>query len=137
MTWIWLGLIITLTFIEILTNNLVTIWYIASALIALILSLFIDSYIIQFLVFSIIGTILLFTTRDYLIEVLSEKRKEMIINKKGIVIEEIRKNKPGKIKLNNKKYSATSNKKIKINKKVKVVEIVGTKLRVVEENNEK
>lgn len=67
MTWIWLGLIITLTLIELLTKNVVTIWYIASAIVSLILSLFIDSFLIEFFIFAIIGTILLFTTRDYLI----------------------------------------------------------------------
>ena len=73
MIWIWLGIIVTLTLIEILTKNLVTFWYIGSAIIALILSLFIDSYLIQFLVFVIIGTILLFTVRDKFII----KRKEL------------------------------------------------------------
>ena len=45
MVWIWLGLVIALTLIEVLTTNLVTIWYIASALVSLILSLFINSYL--------------------------------------------------------------------------------------------
>lgn len=76
MTWIWLGLIITLTLIELLTKKIVTIWYIGSSIISLILSLFIDSFLIEFLVFAIIGTILLFTTRDYLIKKIKELKSK-------------------------------------------------------------
>ncbi len=65
MIWIWLGLIVALTLIELLTTKLITIWYVLSAIIALISSLFIDSYLIQFSVFAVIGTILFFTVRDY------------------------------------------------------------------------
>lgn len=137
MIWIWIGLVITLTLIELLTTNLVTIWYSASALIALILSLFVDSYLIQFSVFVILGTILLFTTRDYLLKFINQKMKEKVINKVGIVIEEIRKNKHGKIKVNGKKYIAISNKKINVNHKVRVIDINNNKLKVVEDNNAK
>ena len=125
MLWIWLGLIITLTLIELLTTNLVTIWYVLSAFISLILSMFIDNYIIEFSVFVIIGTVLLFTIRDYFIKKINQKRKETIINKIGVVIEDIR------------IYLAMSDKKIKIGHKVKVIDIEGTKLKVVEDNNEK
>jgi len=137
MMWIWIGLIITLTLIELLTTNLVTVWYVVSALIALLLSFIIDSYIIQFSVFALLGTILLFTTRDYLLRLLNEKIKEKVLNKTGIVIEEIKKNKQGKIKLNGRKYMVTSNKKIKVGHKVKVIEINGSRLKVIEDNNEK
>lgn len=134
MLWIWLGLIITLILIELLTTNFVTIWYIGSAFIALIFSFFIDSYLIQFLIFSILGTILLFTMRDKSLNIINERRKESVINKIAVVTEEIRKNKPGKVKLNGRKYIATANKKININNKVKVIDIDGIKLKVVEDN---
>ncbi len=137
MLWIWLGLIITLTLIELLTKNLVTIWYVLGAFVALILSMFIENYIIEFSIFIIIGTVLLFTVRDYFIKKLNEKRKDLIINKIGVVIEDIKKNKVGKIKINRRTYMAISNKKIKIGHKVKVIDIEGTKLNVIEENNEK
>ena len=137
MLWIWLGLIITLTLIELLTKNLVTIWYVLSAFISLILSMFIDNYIIEFSVFVIIGTILLFTVRDHFIKILNEKKKDLIINKIGIVVEEIKKNKQGRIKINKRTYIAISEKKMKIGHKVRVIDIEGTKLKVVEDNNEK
>jgi membrane protein implicated in regulation of membrane protease activity len=75
MVWIWVGIIIALTLIEISTVNLVTVWYIISALIALGLSFFVEDYLIQFSVFVIVGTILLFTMRDKSFIKLKELKK--------------------------------------------------------------
>lgn len=75
MTLIWLGLIIVLTLLEIAAKKLVTIWFVASSLISLILSFFIDSFFVQFLVFIIVGFVLLVTTRDYLIKFIDNKKQ--------------------------------------------------------------
>ena len=74
MIWIWLGLVIVLTLLELTTTNLVTVWYVVSAIISLILSIFIDSYFIQFLVFVILGTILLVIGREYLLKLVNNKK---------------------------------------------------------------
>lgn len=136
MAWIWLGIIIFLTLIELSTTNLVTIWYIASGFIALILSFFIDSYFIQFLVFVVIGTILLFTTRDYLLKFMKVKNErtnlDRVIGMTAIVTEEIKKNKPGEVKVDGKRWTAIADKKIKVDSTVKVLEINGVKLKVEE-----
>lgn len=136
MVWIWLGLVIALTLIEVLTTNLVTIWYIASALIALLLSLFVDSYLIQFSVFVIVGTILLFTTRDYLLKLISNKKEktnlDRVVGMIGIVTEEITKKKSGEVKVDGKRWTAISDKKIKVDSTIKVLEIDGVKLKVEE-----
>lgn len=137
MVWIWLGLVVTLTLIEVLTTNLVTIWYIASALVSLILSFFIDSYLIQFSVFVILGTILLFTTRDYLVKLIVKKKEktnlDRVIGMTGIVTEEITKKKAGEVKVDGKRWTAIADKKIKVDSTVKVLEIDGVKLKVEEE----
>ena len=136
MVWIWLGLVVTLTLIEVLTTNLVTIWYIASALVSLILSLFIDSYLTQFAVFVILGTVLLFTTRDYLVKLIVKKKEktnlDRVIGMTGVVTEEITKKKSGEVKVDGKRWTAISNKKIKVDSSVKVLEIDGVKLKVEE-----
>ena len=137
MVWIWLGLVITLTLIEIMTTNLVTVWYVASALVALILSLFIDSYLIQFSVFVILGTILLFTTRKYLVNLLGSKNiktnLDRVIGMTGIVTEEITKTKPGEVKVDGKRWTAIADKKIKVDSTIRVLEIDGVKLKVEED----
>ena len=44
----WLIIILFLGFIEAITVNLVTIWFVISGIVSLILSFFIDDFIIQF-----------------------------------------------------------------------------------------
>lgn len=136
MIWIWLGIIIVLTLLELATTNLVTVWYIASSIVSLILSIFVDSFFIQFLVFVILGTILLATTRDYLLKLIGDRKEktnlDRVIGMEAIVTEEISKNKPGEVKVDGKKWTAIANKKIKVDSTVKVLEIDGVKLKVEE-----
>lgn len=101
MVWIWLGIVIGLSLIEVTTTNLVTIWFVASGIVSMILSLFVDNYFIQFSVFVILGTILLFTTRDYLVKLMGDKNEktnlDRVVGMTAIVTEEIKKNHPGEV----------------------------------------
>lgn len=74
MTYIWLGIIIVLILLEKMRSNFITIFFVGSAFISLILSLFIDWFIIQFLVFIILGLILLVTSRDKLLKIVKDKK---------------------------------------------------------------
>lgn len=138
MVWIWLGIVIGLILIEISTINLVSIWFIASGIVSMILSIFIDNYFIQFLVFVLLGTFLLITTREYLVKLIGDKRHktnlDRVIGMTAIVTEEIKKNKPGEVKVDGKRWTAISNKKIKVDSTVKVLDIDGVKLKVEEVN---
>lgn len=73
MTYIWIITIILLALGELMTSNVATIWYVISGIVALILSLFIDNYVIEMLVFIILGTILLIIFRPILNSYLKEK----------------------------------------------------------------
>ena len=136
MVWIWLFIIIILIFLEAITVNLVTIWYIASAIVSLILSLFIPSFFIQFLVFVVLGTILLVTTRKQLVKLIGKKNErtnlDRVIGMTGVVIDEISKNKPGSVKVDGKEWTAIADKKISASSAVKVLSINGVKLKVEE-----
>lgn len=136
MPWIWLGIIIGLTLLEISTVNLVTVWFVASAIVSLILSIFIDNFFIQFLVFVILGIILLITTRDYLVKLLGERKEktnlDRVVGMEGIVTEEITKTKLGEVKVDGKRWTAKADKKIKVDSIIKVLEIDGVKLKVEE-----
>ena len=136
MVWIWLGVVIALALIEILTTDLVTIWFVVSALVSLCLSFFIDVFFIQFLVFVVLGIILLVTTRQYLVKLVdSHKQKtnlDRVVGMIATVTEEIRKNNPGEVKVDGKKWTAIANKKIKVGSSVKVLKIDGVKLSVEE-----
>lgn len=136
MVWIWLGVVIALTLIEISTVSLVSIWYIASALVSLVLSFFIDNFLIQFGVFAILGTILVITTRDYLVKLLVKNKEktnlDRVIGMIGYVTKEITKKNSGEVKVDGKLWTAIADKKIKIDSTVKVLEIDGVKIKVEE-----
>ena len=136
MVWIWLGIVIALILIEVATVNLVTVWFIASGIVTMILSIFVDNYFIQFLVFVILGVVLLVTTREYLVKLLGEKHEktnlDRVVGMTAIVTEEIKKNLHGEVKVDGKRWTAISNKKIKVDSTVKVLEIDGVKLKVEE-----
>ena len=137
MFYIWLAIIILLAIAEAMTINLVTIWYVASGIVALILSFFIDNFTIQFAAFTLLGTFLLITTRQFLQTFLDTKNVktnlDRIIGMNGIVVEEINKNNNGAVKVDGKVWTAYADKKIKVDSTVKVLEINSSKIKVEEE----
>ena len=137
MDWIfWLVLVIVLSIIEIATVNLLTIWFVISGIVALILSFFIKDVAIVSTIFALLGIILLFTTRPIFSKLLKPKNEktnfDRIIGKVGIVTEEIKRNQMGEVKIDGKKWSAISNKKIEVGKEVIIEAIEGVKLVVKE-----
>ena len=140
MNWIyWLIITIILIVFEILTVNVVCIWFIASALISLILSLFIDSIVIQVGVFVILGICLIILTKPfmekYLINKDSKTNLDRVVGMYGTVTEEISKNVVGEVKVDGKRWSAISNQKLKVGETVKVLKIDSVKI-VVERVDE-
>lgn len=131
---VWLILVILLALIEIITINLATIWFVISGIAALIASLFIDNYIIQFGIFVILGVILLITTKPILTKFIKQHNTktnlDRIIGMTGIVTEKITKTENGEVKVDGKKWTAYANKTIKVGETVKVLEIQGVKIKV-------
>lgn len=130
----WLIIILFLGFIEAITVNLVTIWFVISGIVSLILSFFIDDFIIQFSVFVILGILLLITTRSWLNKVFKinkyKTNLDRVIGMRGIVTEKITKNSPGEVKVDEKRWMAVSDKTINVDNDVKILEIDGVKLKV-------
>jgi len=131
MFYMWLGIIILLTILEISTVNLVSIWFIISGILALIVSLFVDSFIVQFGIFVVVGIILLVLTRKFLTNKLVLKEKtnlDRIIGMRGVVTEEIDDLVVGEVMVDGKRWSAISKESLKKGEKVKIVKIEGVKL---------
>lgn len=130
----WLIIILFLGFIEAITVNLVTIWFVISGIVSLILSFFINDFIIQFSVFVILGILLLITTRSWLNKVFKinkyKTNLDRVIGMQGIVTEKITKNSPGEVKVDGKRWMALSDKTINVDNDVKILEIDGVKLKV-------
>lgn len=139
--WIfWLILIFVLIVAEVSTVNLVTIWFIASGIVSLILSFFVDNFLVQFAVFVILGIILLITTRPILVKMTKVKNEstnlDRVIGMTAIVTETINKNEIGEVKVDGKRWSAISKKKIEVGEEVVVDDIDGVKL-IVRKKEEK
>ena len=142
--WIlWLIIVILLTFLEVITINLVSIWFIASALVSLFLSFMIDSFYIEFAVFVLLGLVLMLITRPILLKKMPRKEVktnlDRVIGMEGIVTEEIAKHKIGEVKVDGKLWSAIANSAIKEGSTVKVRAIESVKLvveKVVDETQE-
>lgn len=140
MNWVfWLVLVIILTIIEIATVNLLTIWFVASGIVAMILSFFIEDVAVVSTIFAILGIILLFASRPIVKRLRSKDdtktNLERIVGATGIVTEEIRKNTIGEIKVDGKKWSAISTRKIEVGEEVIVESIDGVKLVVRKEGD--
>ena len=137
----WLVVVVLLAIIEASTVNLVSIWFVISGLVALIVSLFTEAFYIQFGVFVLLGIILLVITKPAMNKMFKEKETklnlERIIGMEGIVTEEIEKNKIGEVKVDGKLWSAISDVKIPVNSVVKAVSIEGVKLFVEKVQEEK
>lgn len=131
----WLIVILLCIFFEISTINLVSVWFIASGIAALIVSYFTDSFVIQMAVFVLLGTFLLFTTRKPLQKMVDNVKKEKtnidrIIDMTGVVTEKIEKNKAGAVKVDGKVWTAISDNEIAVDSIVKVHSIESTKIKV-------
>lgn len=136
MFYLWLILIILLSIVEMLTPNLVCIWFIISGMLALLATFFTNSFIIQFAIFVLIGVILLLLTKltnQKIITKTETTNFDRIIGMTGIVTEEITKNKPGEVKVDGKYWTALANEKISSNTAVKIIKIDSTKLTVEKE----
>ncbi len=133
----WLLIIIILTTIEVITTNLVSVWFIASAIISLIVSFFTDSFLIQFAIFVLGGAIFLLLTKPLLKKKLATKKIptniDRILGMKGKVTEKIMPNEIGEVYVDGKKWSAYSNETIEINELVIIEAINGVKLKVRKE----
>lgn len=141
MNWIfWLVLVIVLSFVEIATVSLVSIWFVASGIIAMILSFFIEDTAIITTIFILLGIFLLVISRPIVNKLRSKDNEktnlDRIIGETAIVTEDIKKNVVGEVKVDGKRWSAVSKEKCLKGDTVKVLKIDGVKL-IVEKESEK
>ncbi len=131
---IWLIIFIVLVVIELLTINLVTIWFAIAAVFALIVDVITRNTMLEMLVFTVSSLLLLLLTKPLIkrikVKKIESTNLDMVINKVGIVTEDILNDKIGEVKVLGKKWSAYSDSEIKKQEKVKILSIDGVKLKV-------
>ena len=135
----WLVLFIFLVIVELSTVNLVSIWFAVGALVASVVSLFLDNWVIQVAVFVLVSLLILVILKPFMKKFKGQKvatNLDRVIGQIGIVTEEIQKLVQGEVKVGGRYWTATANKKIKKDAKVKVESIDGVKLVVREVKEE-
>ena len=129
---LWLVIVFVLIFIEVSTVNLVSIWFIASGIVSLIISVFYDNFYIQFAVFVILGIILLLTTKSLLEKYIKPKEEktnlDRVIGMEGVVTQDIKKHEIGEVKVDGKRWSAKSDDTFQVGDEVIIESISGVKL---------
>ena len=136
----WLIALAVFLVIEIITLGLTTIWFAGGALIAFLLSLVTDNFILEFSAFIIVSLVLLFFTRPIAQRYFNKQRAktnyESLIGRHGKVIETIDNfNNTGQVTVNGQEWTARAlnNKNIiEPGKRVVIKDIAGVKL-IVEE----
>lgn len=137
MTVEWFVLFAVLLVIELLTVNLVTVWFAFGAVAAIICSFFTDSIFIQLLVFLITSVITLLVMKPLLKRFksfdITPTNLDRVIGKIGEVTKSIDQDKYGEVKILGSTWTASSKSHINIGERVKVLSIDGVKLIVQKE----
>ncbi len=134
MSVVWASVFVVLLVIELATLNLVTIWFAIGALFALFVSFFIESEVIQILTFILVSVFVLVITKPIMKKVRAKEyiatNSDRVLGSRGIVLEEIKKYHPGKVKVLGSIWTAVSDEEISVSSEVVVKSIEGVKLRV-------
>lgn len=149
MSWlIWLGVMIVLIVVELITVDLVAVWFaLASLLMVIITAIFPQMFFVwQFCIFLAVSTIAVLSTRKLVKKLMQRKKDqetnlELIVNHTGRVVEEIVNDlERGAVKINGIIWNArTENgETVAVDELVNVIQIKGNKLIVEKKNkNEK
>lgn len=134
MTSVWFIIFLCLLFIELITINLVSIWFAIGALAAYATTYFTDNIMIQIIVFIVVSIIALLITKPVVKKIRIRKVEptnlDRVIGKEGVVTKEISKNSYGEVKIKGSVWTATSKEEIEKGSQVKVLKIEGVKILV-------
>lgn len=138
---VWIIAFLILLFIELITVNLVTIWFAIGSLAAYIATYFTTNVTIQIIVFIVVSIISLIVTKPLTKKIrkreIEPTNSDRVIGKEGIVTKDISRNSYGEVKVKGNAWTATSKNEIPKGTQVKVLKIEGVKLLVEEVKEEK
>ncbi len=137
MFYIWLMVVILLTIVEVITVNLTTIWFVISGIITIFVSMITDNFAYQLGTFTVLGIILLLTTKSFLQKRLSVIKEatnlDRVVGMDGVVTIPISKKQSGEVKVDGKLWTALSNEELSKGDLIQVIKMDGVKLHVRKE----
>lgn len=142
MVYIWLGILVASVVLEIVTTQIVSIWFAIGALAAFIAALAgVQQLWIQIVIFVLVSAVAVVATRPLVKRIVNKKAEptnaDMVIGKTGIVTEKIDNLAPsGLVKVSGSVWTARSadDSVIEAGERITVKEINGVKLIVIKEN---
>ncbi len=123
MFYVWLGIIVLLILVELMTKELTTIWFVISGIVALILNSIYDDFMMEFITFIALGIILLVMLKGYLYTFLNIRKTNKLLNMTGVVKSKITKKNNGKVKIGRKILEAKAINSIKEGTVVEIVSL--------------
>ncbi len=143
MVYVWLGVLVAMVVLEIVTTQLVSVWFAVGALAAFLVALAgVEAIWIQLVVFVAVSAVAVAVTRPLVRKMVNIKAEptnaDMVIGKIGVVTDKIDNiAETGLVKVNGSLWTARTadGSVIEIGEKVKILEISGVKL-IVEKSNE-
>lgn len=136
---IWLIIIILMIIIELKTTTTAPIYFVVGALCSMILNVVYENFVVQFIVFVLVGSFLYSTIRPNVEKKIFKNKlkhfKNNMIGRKGIVIKSI--NQIGEVKIDKIWFLAKSDTPLKKGEFIKVKKIEDNTLVVVEDKRRK
>ncbi len=128
--WVWwLAVAVVSMLIELATVSLVSIWFVAAALITAVCSLFIRNVFAQIMIFIALSALFLFLFQKFYRKRrrVSETPNKNLIGKTAVTVETVNEN-GGRVKTGDIYWRAVSGEEIAENSSVKITGIAGTTL---------
>lgn len=143
MVYVWLGILAVMVVLEIVTTQLVSVWFAAGALASFLLALAgVDILWLQIVVFVVVSAVAVAVTRPLVRKMVNKKAEptnaDMVIGKIGVVTDKIDNiAETGLVKVNGSLWTARTadGSVVEIGEKVNVLKISGVKL-IVEKYSE-
>ncbi len=141
MVWVWAVLFIVTLVVEIVSVELVSIWFAFGSLIAFILALCKVGVTWQIVVFLVVSVVLLASLRWVCIKFLKNSKEktnlDSLIGKSYKLLKDIEDEVPGEIKVNDVVWRAVTKngENVKAGEKVKIIEVKGNKFIVEKEKD--
>ncbi len=133
MFYFWFLVAVFLGILEVITTNLVSIWFVISALLAMGVSFLTDNLVIQIGIFVVGGVVLMPISKKLYAKIRGKGAKtnlDRIIGMKGIVTEDIENGNIGEVKVDGKRWSAYADTDIHKGENVEVLAINSVKIKV-------
>jgi membrane protein implicated in regulation of membrane protease activity len=138
--WVWLIVFVAALLIELVTSDLVSIWFSLAAIPPFILALLEASILAQSIVFLVVSFVLIVFTRPYVYKYFKtneiKTNVDAMVGAIGTVTQDITPLENGRVKYKSQDWSAASKEVIKAGSQVRVLDIEGNKL-IVESLEEK